>query len=75
MSAGVRACVRVYDVIEGGEGTGGSRPRKGERVVCGRAWDPTRKDMTTFLVGIEPMTWWCAAVVVTTAPHPHTHPP
>ena len=31
--------------------------------------------MMTFLVGIEPMTWWYAAVAATTAPHPHTHSP
>ena len=43
--------------------------------MCRRAWEATREDTLTSLVGIEPMTWWYAAVVVTTAPHPHTHSP
>ena len=68
-------CVRayVYDVMEGGEGTGGFRARRGEREVCGRAWETTRKDKKTFLVGIELMTWGWAPVVLTTAPPPHTY--
>ena len=50
-------------------------PAKGEGMVCGREWDTTRKNMLTFLVGIEPTTRWWAPMVLTIAPHPHTHSP
>ena len=44
-------------------------------MVCRRVWDTHQEGYVTFLVGIEPMTWWCAAVVVTTAATPaHTLP-
>ena len=49
MSVGVRVgvCVRacVYAMIEGGEGTEGSRAGKGEGVVCGWVWEMIRKDI------------------------------
>ena len=72
MCACVRVCVtRLREERE----LGVPDPEKGNELCERKAWDPTRKDMMTFLVGIEPMTWWCAAVAVTTAPHPHTHSP